>query len=132
MILIDTSAWIEFFRKDGMKHIKSRVALLIRADQAAFTCPVFLELLSGARETEEDFILETFDVCERIEFRPDWWEKAGRLEKKLCQNGLTIPRDDILIATAAMESHCRLYCRDKHFELIRKIANQLMIENIPD
>ncbi|MDZ4743712.1 MAG: PIN domain-containing protein [Verrucomicrobiota bacterium] len=132
MILIDTSVWIEFFRKGGMKNIKSKVAILIKTDQAAFTCPVFMELLSGARGTEEDFIIETFDVCLRIEFKPDWWGKAGRLEKKLRQNGLTIPRDDILIATVAIESHCLLYCRDKHFDLIRKTANQLLLENVRD
>ena len=45
MTLIDTSAWIEFFRAKGDAALKSRVADLISFGEAAYTCPIHFELL---------------------------------------------------------------------------------------
>ena len=52
MTLIDTSAWIEFFRARGDAILKSRVADLISFGAAAYTCPIRFELLVGARPQE--------------------------------------------------------------------------------
>ena len=40
MTLIDTSAWIEFFRKDGHRETKTRVATMIELGEAAYCAPV--------------------------------------------------------------------------------------------
>ena len=40
MKLIDTSAWVEFLRKQGMPTIKQAVARLLQTNLAAYTCPI--------------------------------------------------------------------------------------------
>ena len=48
--LIDTSAWIEFFRPKGDPHVKALVRDLVAIKQAAYTCPVAFELVTGASQ----------------------------------------------------------------------------------
>ena len=49
MKLIDTSAWVEFLRRKGDSKVKHAVAHLLQTDQAAYTCPIWFELFSGAK-----------------------------------------------------------------------------------
>jgi len=132
MMLIDTSLWIEFFRKKGNPQAKSRVAALINDDAAAYTCPVLMELTAGAREPSElELISETLGLCQRIVFQPNFWERAAHIERTLRQRGVTVPRDDVLVATVACESGLVLLCRDSHFDLIgRKADCGLKIEQV--
>ena len=51
-VLIDTSAWIDFFR-DTIGSAGDLVAELIRLDQAYLTGPVMAELLHGAKGKRE-------------------------------------------------------------------------------
>ena len=53
MILIDTSAWIEFLRAGGRQAVKERVSLYLELDEAAVTGPVRFELLTGSDRTSE-------------------------------------------------------------------------------
>ncbi len=132
MTLIDTSAWIEFFRKKGIPEAKSRVAALLNSDAAAYTCPVMMELIVGAREPAElDLISETLGLCQKIVFQPEFWERAAHIERSLRQCGVTVPRDDVLVATVASEHRLVLLCRDAHFDLIgQKAGCGLIIEQI--
>ena len=52
MKLVDSSAWVEFLRRKGDSKIKHIVARLLEVDQAAYTCPIQFELLSGVRPGE--------------------------------------------------------------------------------
>lgn len=52
MILVDTSAWIEFDRATG-SPVDLRLTQLIRdTDDVAVTEPVIMELLAGARDRD--------------------------------------------------------------------------------
>ncbi len=119
MILIDTSAWIEFFRKRGDLHIKQKIATYLELDQAAYTCPIYFEILAGAEDHEKDLILETFELSERMIFKPEFWEIAATMERKLRRKGITLPQDDIFVATVANEMDLPLLCKDRHFNVIR-------------
>ena len=132
MILIDTSAWIEFFRKKGNPEAKNRVASLLNGDEAAYTCPVMMELMAGAREPAElELISETLSLCQRIVFQAEFWERAAQIERTLRQRGVTVPRDDVLVATVVCEHRMTLLCRDAHFDLIgRKADCALTIEQV--
>ena len=52
MILIDTSGWIDFLRREGDAATKARVAAYIEMGEAAYCGPVEFELLTGARGRE--------------------------------------------------------------------------------
>jgi predicted nucleic acid-binding protein len=50
------------------------------------------------------------------------WDRAKALCWKLRDSGLTVPTNDVLLAALAIESGCRLYSVDHHFEEIAKRA----------
>jgi len=119
MTLIDTSAWIEFFRHEGDRNVKGRVATLIDLDEAAHCGPVLFELLSGARPSEVSDIQEGLSFSAILEFPMACWERAATLENSLRTKGVTVPRDDILVAAAALHHGVAIYARDSHFGLMR-------------
>ncbi|MCX7046413.1 MAG: PIN domain-containing protein [Candidatus Sumerlaeota bacterium] len=132
MMLIDTSAWIEFFRKGGSESSKKRVARLLEMEQAAYSCPIFFELMAGARDNEISFIQETLGVSHHVLFNFRCWEKSADIERQLRQRGLTIPRDDIFVFAAALEAAMPILCKDQHFQMIASAgAWKCNIEQLP-
>ena len=44
------------------------------------------------------------------------------------QNGITVPRDDILVAATALHNDVPLYCADKHFQILaERVAPKLRL-----
>lgn len=120
MTLIDTSAWIEFFRPKGDPRVKALVRDLITIKEAAFTCPVAFELLTGARKEELDDLRTGLDLASRIVLLPEHWDLAGSSNAALRARGINLPASDLLIATVAHSEKLPLLARDAHFDLIRE------------
>ena len=119
MTLIDTSAWIEFLRRNGRAEVKQRVAAYLDADEAAYCGPIEFELLSGARDNEMSDVGEALGFSERLDFSAACWQRAAQIERSLRAKGITIPRDDIFVAAAALHHRVPLYSCDPHFALMR-------------
>ena len=131
MKLVDTSAWVEFLRRKGDAKVKHAVARLLQADQAAYTCPIRFELLGGVKAGEENDLEQAFALARHFLFEPDDWRAAALLERQLCSKGLTLPRNDLFVATVAMRTSLTLVCRDAHFDTVRKVAgDSLKIEQL--
>ena len=127
MTLIDTSAWIEFLRRAGDPDVKGRVAAYLDAGQAAVCGPIEFELLTGARPAETADIHTAMTFCTMLEFSSNCWRRAADLERTLRGNGITVPRDDIFVASAALVYDTPVYCRDAHFELIQAKGSRKLI-----
>ena len=119
MTLIDTSAWIEFFRKAGRSDVRNRVAAYLDMGEAAYCGPIEFELLGGARESERSDILQAFRFCTLLEFPTACWQRAAEIERSLRAKGVTVPRDDVFDAAAAIHHGVSLYSTDPHFTLMR-------------
>lgn len=119
MTLIDTSAWIEFYRTRGDAGVKNRVAAYVDLGEAAYCGPVAFELLTGARDAELDQIREGFGFSQLLDFPIACWLRAAEVEKGLRRRGITVPRDDVLVATAALHHGVPLYAQDAHFTTMR-------------
>ncbi len=131
MILIDTSVWVEFFRKKGDPGIKDSVEDLISSRESAISGPIVFEIIAGAREKETKIIQQVFSFCEFRTFESVTWFQAGTLYNKLRKKGKTVPKSDILIAAVSLESKLPLLCRDHHFEIIRDFGdNRLVVHSI--
>jgi predicted nucleic acid-binding protein len=131
MKLVDSSAWVEFLRRKGDAGIKHIVARLLQADQAAYTCPIRFELLSGARPGEENDLEQAFALSHHFPFQPDDWREAARLERQLRAGGLSVPRNDLFVATVAIRTGLVLLCRDAHFNAAQKVAGErLKVEQV--
>jgi hypothetical protein len=122
MKLVDTSAWVEFLRRKGDPSVKQVVARLLQADQAAHTCPIRFELLSGVRSEEESDLQSALSFSQLVPFENEDWVAAARIERQLKIKGLTVPRNDLFVATVAIRARLPVVCRDVHFDSIRKAA----------
>jgi len=120
--LIDTSAWIEFFRPKGDPSVKVLVRDLMASKEAAYTCPVAFELITGARKEELDDLCTGLDLASRIVLLPEHWDLAGSSNAALRVRGINIPASDLLIATVANAQQLPLLAKDAHFEMIRELA----------
>ena len=83
MILVDTSAWIDFFR--GREPIASIVDSALDSDDVALCGPVLTELHRGLRTPRErKRVLPLLTACHLLEQPPALWEEAGDLGYALC------------------------------------------------
>lgn len=119
MTLIDTSAWIELLRRSGDAEVKGRVASMVDLGEAAYCGPVQFELLVGAGPNETADIEAALSFSTLLEFHLDCWQRSAELERSLREAGVTVPRDDIFVAAAALTHDVPLYAHDQHFELMR-------------
>jgi len=115
-VLIDTSAWIDFFRNtNGV--VGDIVSNLIRDDKAYLTGPIIAELLHGVRGKQEASQLNLlFTTIPYVKVSQDDWIKTGNTLLKLRQKGLSIPLTDVLIASIAVKNKLTVLTLDKHFQ----------------
>ncbi len=120
MILIDTSAWIEFFRRRGDPRTKARVHDCLGIGEGAYTCPIRFELILGARPEEADDVLTGLGLAKRIVLSSAHWDAAAALAAQTRVSGIQIPVIDLLIAVVAVRGKHPLLTQDSHFTLLRK------------
>jgi predicted nucleic acid-binding protein len=131
MKLVDSSAWVEFLRRKGDSKIKLAVARLLQADQVAYTCPIRFELLSGVRAGEENDLEQAFALSHHFPFEQNDWQEAAALERQLRARGLTMPRNDLFVATVAIRTGVAVLCRDAHFSTAQKVVGEkLKVEQV--
>jgi predicted nucleic acid-binding protein len=124
MTLVDSSAWIEFLRRKGDPVAKDKVARLLEAGLTAYTCPIEFELLSGVKPAEEADLKQALHLSQHIPFTRADWHEAALLERKLRSSGVTIPRNDLFVATVAIRAGLTLSCRDTHFDAISRVVGK--------
>lgn len=118
MILIDTSAWVEFLRDTG-SSVCSRVDALI--DQDIATCdPIRMELLAGARDDHHlDALRRLLARATVLATRPSDYETAAALYRTCRRRGLTVRKlIDCLIASVAIREGVPILQADADFETL--------------
>jgi len=116
VILIDTSAWVEFFRDTGSPACERVSALL---DQAfAINDPIRMEILAGARD--EQHLHQLRGLLARattLPTNPIDYEHAAFLYRR-CRNGGETVRKliDCLIAATAIRAGTPLLHCDRDFD----------------
>ena len=125
MILVDSSAWIEFQRATGSPADR-RVTQALKADEAlATTGVVTLEILAGARDEQQDRQLRRLLArCQFLSLKePSDHESAAALYRACRRSGTTIGRlPDCLIATVAIRNRVGLLHCDADFDAIARHA----------
>jgi predicted nucleic acid-binding protein len=120
VVIVDTSAWIAFFRRDGDPAVKLAMKSLIEHLEATLCGPVEMEFLGGARLHERGRIQSRFDILPYLSNDQKLWRKAATHYATLRGEGITLPWNDALIATLAIGQDCRVYAVDQHFEAMAK------------
>ena len=115
MILVDTSAWVEFDRATGSAVDRRLSSLIAERDDVAVTEPVIMEVLAGARDEKREqdlrrlmqrFVLLRFDAA--VDF-----DAAARIYRSCRRVGIT-PRGmvDCMIASVALRHGASLLAAD--------------------
>jgi predicted nucleic acid-binding protein len=126
MILVDTSAWIEFFRDRA--PVASAVDEALASNEAAVCGPVEAELRRGLRTSRERrTVLPLLDGCHRLAQPPRLWTEAGDLGFVLRRRGVTPKTLDLLIATYALNHSASLLTTDKDFAAMHKAGIPLLL-----
>jgi hypothetical protein len=119
LVLIDSSAWIEFFndRKSRDVKVSTEVRRVMEDDRAATTEPIFVEIAMGAKGKKQlDSWRKVFSVLRLYSVKPGIWLKSADNGYKLARRGITVPVVDLLIATIALENDLTVLHKDeRHF-----------------
>lgn len=129
MILVDTSIWIELFRKDTKIHITTEHLLLLS------TCPpVLQELMQGLRDDANgrkirESLLSLPCLPEAV--NKETYLHAANIYKVCQRRGSTIRSSiDCLIAAIAIEQDWTVWHRDRDFDQIAKYTDLKVIHNL--
>jgi predicted nucleic acid-binding protein len=125
VILVDSSAWIEFLRATGSPvHLRVRSGLEEGAELAC-TDVIVMEILAGARdEADRDRLRRLLYGREFLAVDgPADYEAAAELYRH-CRSGGETPRKltDCLIAAVAIRNDAELLCEDADFLTIARHA----------
>jgi predicted nucleic acid-binding protein len=130
VILVDSSAWIEFQRATG-SAVDERLTKAIEADEALITLGlVVLEVLAGARdERHARDLRRLLDRCSFVPLEePSDWELAAALYRA-CRRAGTVRRlPDCLIAVLAMRVGADLLHQDADFDAIAQHAPLAVVQ----
>jgi predicted nucleic acid-binding protein len=125
MILVDTSAWVEFFR--GREPIANTVDDLLANNEVALCGPVLTELRRGLRTSERRRVLPLLAACHLLSQPPALWEEAGELGFVLARRGATVKSMDLLIAVYALSHSIALLTNDGDFAVLQKAGVRLTL-----
>ncbi len=115
MILIDTSAWVEFLRNTGSQICEQVDRLL---ERETYVCePVVMELLAGARnDAQLTELRRLLARCTTLQTTSADFEMAAAIFRQ-CRRGGKTPRKmlDCLIAAIAIRNDASLLHCDQDF-----------------
>jgi predicted nucleic acid-binding protein len=128
MVLVDSSVWIEAARRQGDLACKVALEALLEEYEAALCSPVRLEVLGGARKEERRALAAGFAVIPYVQTTETTWNLALENGWRLRDAGVQAPWNDLLIASSSIEHGCRVYARDKHFDLMQRVLGIRLYE----
>ena len=126
MVLIDTSAFIEFLNRTGTREDRAIEKMLLNDEDIGIPRLALTEILQGIRDdskhAEVKKSLLTFPVFSLK--NSDSYLAAADLYRACRKKGLTVRSTiDLLIAQIAIEQNAALIHRDADFDSIARVSN---------
>ena len=126
MILVDTSAWVDFFRGRG-RHA-AQVEELLEHDDVALCGPVVTEIRRGLHSANDrSRVLPLLSGCHALPQPLLLWEEAGELGWYLSKRGAVVKSLDLLIATYALSHRVPVLTSDADFSRIQRAGVGLLL-----
>lgn len=123
-VLVDTSAWIEFF-SNGDSAVAYAVYRLIREDRAALAGVVVAELLQSCQtEKQKSSLKQNLSTLRYIHDDRRDWMLAGSLVSKLRKKGISVPLTDSLLSVLCVRHNLAILTLDSHFAHFNKLQWQ--------
>jgi predicted nucleic acid-binding protein len=123
MIVADSSALIEYYRRGGSPAVQDAVAAAITEDALAFNGVIFVEVVGfAADERERRALLASFGAFHRLVLDDADYELAASIGFDLRRRGRTVPATDLIIAACAIRARAELLHVDDHFDEIATVS----------
>jgi predicted nucleic acid-binding protein len=117
-VLIDTSAWIEYFRSGNNSE---KLDFFIDENVIVINDLILAELVPFLKVRNQHKIIQLLNNVKKLTLFIDWNQliefQINCLKNGL--NGIGIP--DLIIAQNAKQHHCEIYSLDGHFKLLKDI-----------
>ena len=132
MILVDTSAWVEFDRATTSSVDARLTQLIATTDQVAVSEPVIMEVLAGARDdrraTDLRRLMDRFTLL-RFDASVDF--DAATIIYRTCRRSGVTPRGmvDCMIAAVALRHRASLLAADSDLDLVAQVMGITMESN---
>ena len=122
MVIVDTSAWIEYLR-GGLPHVVKKVDLCLEQDLVGIGDLVYCEVVQGIRSPRErrevSTLLLSLPQLDMVGF--SMAEKSAANYRLLRSKGVTVRKTiDVLIGTFCAEHGLQLIHHDSDFDLMAK------------
>jgi tRNA(fMet)-specific endonuclease VapC len=126
-VLIDTSVWIEFFRKKG-SNVSLKLREYLKLNQACYTGPIAVELYQGAKTQKEIQVIDRlFQTITYVEITRSHYHHAALISQKAARDGKMFSTIDVTLATVAHDEQLLLFSLDTHFKDISQYCELLLV-----
>lgn len=125
MIVVDTSAWVEYLRRTGSPANKTLKEALDREDELGVVDVVRMELLAGAGSDEQ--VVTVSRLLARgvalPTLSPADHEYAASLYTAARRSGTTVrSMIDCMVASVAVRLDAPVLARDRDYEVLRQVC----------
>lgn len=123
MILVDTSIFIDYFRGNP-----TYLDAIIDKNEICTCGIVAAELYHGTRTSEEkDRISRLLNELTWVDITREHWITTGENLNRLRSLGITVPFQDVVLATLCSVKTITLYSADKHFRRLTEHISGLVL-----
>jgi predicted nucleic acid-binding protein len=126
-VLVDTSAWIDFFR--GVEPMRSAARRLCDDGRAAIAGIVLAELLVRVRSAQQAAHLAAIrEALPLVEESVDDWLAAARYVREARASGVQLGLADCVIAALAVRLGMQVLTTDRHFAEMERVLGIRLTE----
>ena len=127
-VIVDTTVWIEYFRK-GKGPLCDLLDELLEQQNAAICRMIELEILQALKSNEQKLVRHLFSALRFIETDPQDFIHAGEKLCKLREKGITIPSSDGLIGALCIGRNIPILTLDTHFNRVSELK-KISLKNV--
>lgn len=120
MIVVDTSVWINAFR-DRKSSEARHLSDLLDNDEVAIAIPTRIELLSGARRSDQPRLSRTLSALPIFFPHDATWRRIESWLGTIKNAGDWFGVGDLLIAGIGAENHAKIWSLDGDFARMAKL-----------
>ena len=128
LVFVDSSVWIDFFRKKPAQ-LAMTLGSLLDDDRVAMSAQVRLELLSGVGDSDWTRITKMFDALHNFVPTKETWKRAEDWARQSTAAGRRFGAADLVIAASAAEHNASIWSADKAFAQMAELGFVILFES---